>query len=219
MNRKNVLILGVLFIGLVLIARLFYLQVIDDEYKITAENNAYKYQTLYPVRGLILDRNNNILVGNKNTYDITVTPYEVTEFDTVDFCSIFELDINMVKEKFAEYKKYRRKVGYRTITFIKQVSASQYSIFIEKAYKFPGFSAVARTARSYPFAAGANLFGYVTEADAAFLKKNPYYKIGDYVGASGLEQSYEEVLRGKKGYNIFLRDVHNRVKSNFADGK
>ena len=105
MNRKNVLILGVLFIGLVLIARLFYLQVIDDEYKITAENNAYKYQTLYPVRGLILDRNNNILVGNKNTYDITVTPYEVTEFDTVDFCSIFELDINMVKEKFAEYKK------------------------------------------------------------------------------------------------------------------
>lgn len=219
MNRKNVLILGVLVVGLILVARLFILQVLDDQYKITAENNAYKYQTRYPVRGLILDRNNNILVGNKNTYDITVTPYEVTEFDTLDFCTIFNLDLSYVKEKFAEYKKYRRRVGYRTITFIKQISAAQYSVFIEKAYKFPGFGAVARTARNYPFAAGANLYGYITEVDSKFLRENPYYKMGDYVGASGLEQSYEEVLRGEKGYNILLRDVHNRVKSSFADGK
>ena len=106
MEKKNVLIIGLLAVGLILIAQLFNLQILKDEYKITAENNAFKYITRYPVRGLILDRNGNILVGNKNTYDITVTPYEVTEFDTVDFCSIFELDINMVKEKFAEYKKY-----------------------------------------------------------------------------------------------------------------
>ena len=218
MEKKNVLITGVLLVGLILVLQLFRLQIIDDHYKITAENNAYKYVTRYPVRGLIMDRNKNILVGNKNTYDIMVTPIEVKEFDTLDFCSIFNLDPLEVRAKFKEYRKYRRKIGYQALTFLKQVSNIQYSIFIEKSYKFPGFSAISRTSRNYPFSAGANLFGYVTEVDADFIKKNPEYKSGDYVGASGLEKSYENVLKGEKGYNILLRDVHNRIQSSFADG-
>ncbi|MBR4882813.1 MAG: penicillin-binding protein 2, partial [Bacteroidales bacterium] len=218
MEKKNVLILGVLAVGLILIMQLFNLQILNDQYKLTAENNAFKYVTRYPVRGLILDRNNNILVGNKNTYDIMVTPIEVKAFDTLDFCSIFNLDTLYVREKFKEYRKYRRKIGYQSLTFLKQVSSVQYSIFIEKAYKFPGFSAISRNSRNYPFAAGANLFGYVTEVDAEFLKKNPEYRSGDYVGASGLEKSYEDVLKGEKGYNILLRDVHNRIQSSFEDG-
>ena len=218
MEKKNVLITGVLLVGLILVLQLFRLQIIDDHYKITAENNAYKYVTRYPVRGLIMDRNKNILVGNKNTYDIMVTPIQVKEFDTLDFCSIFNLDPLEVRAKFKEYRKYRRKIGYQALTFLKQVSNIQYSIFIEKSYKFPGFSAISRTSRNYPFSAGANLFGYVTEVDADFIKKNPEYKSGDYVGASGLEKSYENVLKGEKGYNILLRDVHNRIQSSFADG-
>lgn len=218
MEKKNVLIIGVLAVGVILILQLFNLQILNDQYKITAENNAYKYVTRYPVRGLIMDRNGNILVGNKNTYDIMVTPIEVKEFDTLDFCSIFNLDTLEVRAKFKEYRKYRRRIGYQALTFLKQVSNVQYSIFMEKAYKFPGFSAVSRTARNYPFAAGANLFGYVTEVDADFIKKNPEYKSGDYVGASGLEKSYEDVLKGEKGYNILLRDVHNRIQSSFEDG-
>lgn len=218
MEKKNVLIIGVLAVGMILILQLFNLQILNDQYKITAENNAYKYVTRYPVRGLIMDRNGNILVGNKNTYDIMVTPIEVKEFDTLDFCSIFNLDTLEVRAKFKEYRKYRRRIGYQALTFLKQVSNVQYSIFMEKAYKFPGFSAVSRTARNYPFAAGANLFGYVTEVDADFIKKNPEYKSGDYVGASGLEKSYEDVLKGEKGYNILLRDVHNRIQSSFEDG-
>ncbi len=218
MEKKNVLIIGVLIIGLILVARLFNLQIIDDQYKITAENNAFKYVARYPVRGLIMDRNGDILVGNKNTYDIMVTPIEVKEFDTLDLCSIFNMDTLEVRAKFKEYKKNRRKIGYQALTFLKQVSSVQYSIFIEKAYKFPGFSAVSRTSRNYPFAAGANLFGYVTEVDADFIKKNPEYRSGDYVGATGLEKSYEGVLKGEKGYNILLRDVHNRIQSSFEDG-
>ena len=185
MEKKNILILGVLAVGLILILQLFNLQILNDHYKITAENNAYKYVTRYPVRGLILDRNGNILVGNKNTYDIMVTPIEVKEFDTLDFCSIFGLDTLEVREKFREYRNSRRRIGYQTLTFLKQVSDIQYSIFMEKSYKFPGFSAVSRTARNYPFAAGANLFGYITEVDSDFIKKNPEYKSGDYTGASG----------------------------------
>ena len=219
MEKKNVLIIGVLVVGLILIAQLFNLQILNKQYKITAENNAYKYITRYPVRGLIMDRNENILVGNKNTYDIMVTPIEVKAFDTLDFCSIFNLDTLEVRERFKEYKRFRRKIGYQSLTFLKQVSSVQYSIFIEKAYKFPGFSAVSRTSRNYPFAAGANLFGYVTEVDSDFLKKNPEYRSGDYVGASGLEKSYENVLKGEKGYSILLRDVHNRIQSSFADGE
>ncbi len=218
MEKKTVLILGVLAVGLILIMQLFNLQILKDEYKITAENNAYKYVTRYPVRGLILDRNNNILVGNKNTYDIIVTPIEVKQFDTLDFCSIFNLDPLEVREKFKEYRKYRRKIGYQSRVFLKQVSDVQYSIFIEKAYKFPGFSAVSRTSRNYPFAAGANLFGYITEVDQKFLNNNPDYRSGDYVGASGLEKSYEHLLKGEKGYSILLRDVHNRIQSSFENG-
>lgn len=219
MEKKNVLIIGVLAVGLILVLQLFNLQILNDQYKINAENNAYKYVTRYPVRGLIMDRNGNILVGNKNTYDIMVTPIEVKEFDTLDFCSIFNLNPLDVREKFKEYRKYRRKIGYQALTFIKQVSSIEYSIFIEKAYKFPGFSAVSRTSRNYPFAAGANLLGYITEVDADFIKKNPEYRSGDYVGASGLEKSYEQTLRGEKGYNILLRDVHNRIQSSFASGE
>ena len=219
MEKKNVLIIGVLAVGLILVLQLFNLQILNDQYKINAENNAYKYVTRYPVRGLIMDRNGNILVGNKNTYDIMVTPIEVKEFDTLDFCSIFNLNPLDVREKFREYRKYRRKIGYQALTFLKQVSSIEYSIFIEKAYKFPGFSAVSRTSRNYPFAAGANLLGYITEVDADFIKKNPEYRSGDYVGASGLEKSYEQTLRGEKGYNILLRDVHNRIQSSFASGE
>ncbi len=219
MEKKNVLITGILIVGLILIFQLFRLQIMDEQYKITAENNAYKYVTRYPVRGLIMDRNGNILVGNKNTYDIMVTPIEVKEFDTLDFCSIFNLDTLEVREKFKEYKKNRRRIGYQALTFLKQVSNIQYSIFMEKSYKFPGFSAISRTSRNYPFAAGANLFGYVTEVDAEFIKKNPEYRSGDYVGASGLEKSYENILKGEKGYNILLRDVHNRIQSSFSNGE
>ncbi len=218
MEKKDVLILGVLAVGLILIIQLFNLQILKDEYKVTAENNAYKYVTRYPVRGLILDRNSNILVGNKNTYDIMVTPIEVKEFDTLDFCSIFGLDTLEVRARFKEYRKFRRRIGYQSLTFLKQVSNVQYSIFIEKAYKFPGFSAVSRTSRNYPFAAGANLFGYVTEVDQKFLNNNPDYRSGDYVGASGLEKSYEQLLKGEKGYSILLRDVHNRIQSSFENG-
>lgn len=218
MERKNVLIIGVLVVGLILVMQLFNLQIIKKEYKLTAENNAYKYVTRYPVRGLILDRNGHILVGNKNSYDIMVTPIEVKEFDTLDFCSIFNLDTLEVRERFKEYRRFRRKIGYQTLTFLKQVSNVEYSIFIEKSYKFPGFSAISRSSRNYPFAAGANLFGYVTEVDQKFLQNNPDYRSGDYVGASGLEKSYENILKGEKGYNILLRDVHNRIQSRFEDG-
>lgn len=219
MDKKDTLIIGLIAVGVILILQLFNLQILNEEYKITADNNAFKYETRYPVRGLILDRNNNILVGNKTTYDIMITPAEVKAFDTLGFCRIFSLKPDDVKARLRDYRRNRRKVGYQTLTFLKLVSSEEYSIFAERAYAFPGFSGLSRTARNYPFNAGANLFGYITEADTAYLRRNPSYRRGDYVGATGLEQSYEGILKGEKGFNIFLRDVHNKVQSGFAEGK
>ena len=217
-RKSRILIAGVVIAALILVIKLFNLQIVDKEYKISAENNAYKYAMLYPVRGAIFDRNKELLVGNKNSYDLLVTPMEVSEFDTVSLCRIFDLDKEEVVEKFAQYKKDRRKIGFQSLTFLKHISAEQYGVYAEQAYRFPGFSIVSKTSREYMLNAGANLWGYVTEGSPEFLKEHPEYKMGDYVGATGLEKAYEEHLRGEKGYNIYLRDVHNKVRSSFANG-
>jgi penicillin-binding protein 2 len=219
LKKSNILTFTVIAIAVILIVRLFNLQIIDNEYKITASNNAFRYEVRYPARGLILDRNGKILVGNETAYDIMVTPYEAVNFDTIALCRIFDLNIEDIRKTFKEYRQNRRKIGFQTLPFVKRVSNRQYAVFLEQSYKFPGFSAVSRTLRTYPYNAGANLLGYITEVDTAFIRKHPEYKRGDYVGRTGIEQSYEEILRGKKGYNIFLRDVHNKVKSSFANGE
>lgn len=218
-KKKNTLIIGLIVIFAIILIRLFNIQIIDKEYKINAGNNALKYVTRYPARGLILDRNNEVLVGNKIIYDITVTPVEVQPFDTVAFCKIFDIDTSFVKEKFREYKKYRSRVGYQTLTFLKHISNEQYNQFIEKSADFVGFSGVPRTARSYPFNAGANLIGYVSEVDGDYIKKNPGYRGGDYAGKTGIEETYEEYLRGEKGHSIFLRDSRNRIVSHYENGE
>lgn len=218
-NKRNTLILGVIVVAIVLSLQLFNLQILDEQYKITASNNAFRYDVRYPARGIIYDRNGKILVGNETAYDIMITPYEVKNLDTADLCIIFNLNIEDVRKTLADYRQNRRRIGYQTLPFVKQVSPEQYSIFLEKVYKFTGFTAIPRTIRTYPYNACGNLLGYITEVDTSFLRKNPEYRRGDYVGRTGIEQSYEGLLKGDKGYNIFLRDVHNKVKSGFADGK
>lgn len=218
MNKKFILILLFWGIGLIILIRAFYLQIIASEYKISAENNALLYRTLYPARGEIYDRHGLTLVGNKVTHDIMVTPIDIKPFDTMDLCRIFDIDLITVRRKLKNYRLNRKKIGYQTFPFLKQVEDVEYSLFAEKAYKFPGFYAIYRTARTYPFNAGANLFGYINEADSLYLVQHPQSKRGDYVGITGLEKSYEDLLKGEKGYNIFVRDVHNRVRNSFKNG-
>ena len=217
-NRRGILVIAIVIVFAVIAFRLFQVQILDKEYRVTAENNALKYETLYPARGRILDRNGDVLVDNKLTYDIMVTPIDVTPFDTLAFCRIFDLDTAFVHEKFREYRRYRRRIGYQSLVFCRQVTSEQYNMFIEKNYQFPGFSGVRRTSRSYPHAGGGNLYGYISEVDPAYLKEHPEYRSGDYVGKTGMEESYETLLRGEKGYNIYLRDAHGRIKQHYEDG-
>lgn len=218
-HRYRYLLIGLAVAFLILAAQLFHLQLLDNSFKISAQNNALFYQTRYPARGLILDRNGKVLVGNKNTYDILVTPHYVKDFDTTALCGIFGISREQVREKFREYRKYRSRIGYRTVTFLSQVSQEQYTHFIESAYKFPEFRGVPRTTRMYPYNAGGNLLGYVTEVDQDFLDRHPDYSSGDYTGRTGLEQRCESMLRGEKGYSIYIRDASNRIQSSYRDGE
>ena len=219
-DRKTKLLIGLCTAALIIICKLFSIQILDDDYKMAAENNSLVYTTIYPTRGIIHDRNEKILVGNKMSYDLMVTPREVKEFDTLEFCSILGVSREFVKEKMDEYKKFRSKIGWRTVVMIKQMPQETYMKFAEIEYKFPGFRGQARTIRDYPYNAGGNLLGYVSEVDAAYIKKHEgEYQAGDYAGKTGIEAAREKELRGEKGYNIMVRDYRNKIMSGFNDGE
>ena len=218
-HRTLYLKAGLVIAFLVLACQLFRLQLLDNSFKVSARNNALYYQTRYPARGLILDRNGKVLVGNKNSYDILVTPRYIKELDTAALCSALNIKPEYVRAKFQEYRMYRSRIGFRAVTFLSQVSPEQYSRFIEVRHKFPEFFGIPRTTRMYPYNAGGNLLGYVTEVDRDFLEKHPDYESGDYVGRTGLEQTCEYMLRGRKGYSIYLRDASNRIQSSYRDGE
>ena len=219
LNRQNKLIIGLCVAAFILIAKLFSIQIIEDKYKMDAENNSMVYATIYPTRGIIHDRNGNILVGNKVAYDLMVTPKEVEKFDTVALSRVLEVPVEFIKEKMAEYKQKSRRIGYQSVVMIKQMPPEKYMRFAEVAYQFPGFRGQARSIREYPFNAGGNLLGYVSEVDAAFMEKHPdEYKSGDYAGKTGIEAAREKELRGEKGYNIWLRNSRNKIEQRYADG-
>ena len=220
LNRENKLLIGLCTAAVILIAKLFSIQILDDKYKMSAENNTMVYTTIYPTRGIINDRNGNILVGNKVAYDLMVTPKEVEKFDTLALCEVLDITPEFVKEKMDEFYKNRRRIGYQSVVMIKQIPPETYMKFAEVAYKFPGFRGQARSIREYPFNAGGNLLGYVSEVNARYIENNPdEYKSGDYAGMTGIEAAREKELRGEKGYNIWLRNSRNKIESRYKDGE
>ena len=219
MNRKNRLLFGLVAVAALLLVKLFYIQIINDKYKRDASNNSMVYNYIYPPRGVIYDRNGEILVGNEVCYDIAVTPRDVAPFDTLALAEALGVEADFIRERMAYYRKYRTRIGWQTLTLLKHIPQENYIRFIEESYRFPGFKAEVRSVRQYPFNAGGNLLGYISEVDADFIKNHPDYRSGDYVGKTGLEAAREADLRGVKGYHIFLRDSRNRVQSPYMDGE
>ena len=220
LNRENKLLIGLCTAAAILIAKLFSIQILEDKYKLSAENNTMVYATIYPTRGIIHDRNGNILVGNKVAYDLMVTPKEVEPFDTLALCEVLDITPEFVKEKMDEFYRNRRRIGYQSVVMMKQIPPETFMKFAEVAYKFPGFRGQARSIREYPFNAGGNLLGYVSEVNANYIENHPgEYKAGDYAGMTGIEAAREKELRGEKGYNIWLRNSRNRIESRYKDGE
>lgn len=216
-DRKWFIIGVFILIGLIYISRLFYIQVIDDTYKLDARNQAFRYKTEYAIRGYIYDRKGKLLVYNEAAYDLMVLPKDVKEIDTADFCEL----LGITKDVFL--KKMKKAVQApnsprRESIFEKQLSPKEYASLQERLYRFKGFWVQARTLRKYPRKIAAHTMGYIGEVDKNITDKNPYYKDGDYIGISGIEKTYEKVLRGKKGMRIMMVDVHNREKGSYMDG-
>ena len=208
-------------IVLIYLGRLFALQVSDDQYKQNAESNAFLKKTVYPARGVIYDRNGKLLVFNQPAYDVMLIPRDVGEFDTTVFCSLLEITREQFDNLWADMKNPRKNPGYSSYTpqkFLSHISFEDYGRLQEKLYMFPGFYIQTRTIRKYNYPCGANILGNIREVSAKEVEKDPYYKSGDYTGDLGVEKSYEEALRGKKGTEILMRDALGRIKGSFENG-
>ena len=217
--RERNLLIGLGVAAVILIARLFIIQIVDTSYKESASNNSMVYDIIYPTRGVIYDRNGKILVGNKVAYDILVTPNEVGEFDTLLLASVLKTDPQTIRNKMAEYRRNRSRIGYQSMVMMKQLSPEDYMRFAEVQYKFPGFKGQVRSIRDYPINAGGNLLGYVSEVDASFIAAHPgEYRSGDYAGKTGIEAAREKDLRGVKGYHIYLRNSRNQIEERYKGG-
>ena len=203
------------FVILIFLIRLFNLQIVNDQYKLSAESNSQRRVTQYAARGLIYDRNGELLVYNQAAYDLMIIPRQVKTFDTLDFCSLVGTDREDVIRRIKKAKKHSR---YRSSIFIKQLSSERYAVLQEKLYKYPGFFVQTRTLRKYPYHNAAHTLGYLGEVNDRHIKKDKYYTQGDYIGKSGLESTYESVLRGAKGLKVYWVDVYNRIKGSFHDG-
>ncbi|HEX2921016.1 MAG TPA: penicillin-binding protein 2 [Bacteroidales bacterium] len=215
-NRKYTIMALIILAAAGLLVRLFFLQVVEDSYRLSAENNVLRYVTQYPARGLILDRNGKIVVSNMAAYDLMVIPAQVSkDIDTTGFCMLLGINKEVFIERMKAAKNFQAKAQS---VFLKQISAETYARFQEKMFTYPGFYVQPRTLREYSKPVGAHLLGYVSEVDDGTVKNNPYYKAGDYIGKLGIEEKYEEVLRGKKGVKIYLVDVFSRIKGSYAEG-
>ena len=222
-NRKYIIGAITLVIVLVYIVRLFTLQILSDDYRKSADSNAFLKKIEYPARGAMYDRNGKLLVYNQPSYDIMVVMNEAKDhLDTLDLCQT----LGITKEQFIErmniIKDRNRNPGYSRYTqqiFMTQLDEHDFAVFHEKMFRFPGFYIQRRAIRQYQYPYAAHVLGDVAEVSQGDIEEDDYYQQGDYIGKLGVERSYEKQLRGEKGIQILLRDAHGRVQGRYQNGK
>lgn len=216
-SKRKYFVIGLFSLAvLIIVIRLFTIQVLDSSYKISAENNVLRRVVNFPARGLIYDRNGKLLVFNQAAYDVLITPREMKPFDTLSFCRI----VNVSKQELANMIKVARSYSmYKPSPIIKQLSSQTYAVLQEQLFKYPGFFIQARTLRQFPSKMAAHVMGFIGEVNQKDIDANNYYESGDYTGQSGIEKTYEAELRGVKGISYMMVDVHNMPKGSFEQGR
>ena len=215
-DRSRVVKIIFIVVGALFIGRLAMLQLFNPKYKALGEMQSLRNVTQYPARGFIYDRHGELLVHNEAVYDLMVIPRMVKDLDTAYFCQ----SLGITREDFDDrIQKARNYSPYSASIFMKQVSKEEYAKFENKMFRFKGFYITQRTLRIYDRPIAAQVLGYVGEVDQGDLDRDSYYKRGDYIGKSGLEKSYEEVLRGVKGKKVMHVDVHNREIGPYRHGE
>ncbi len=217
-NEKVLIQFFIVAIGLVFLIKLFFIQVLDNTYKKAADDNIIQKIIEYPYRGLIEDRNGELLVYNQPIYDLQIVPREIQVPDTARFCEIF----GITKQQFVD--KYQEALEYSYVkpsVFIKQISHSDFASIQDFLVDYKGFYVTARTVRAYSRPIFANALGYIGEIDKKRLSddSSEYYQQGDYIGISGIEASYEPWLRGKRGESVRMVNAKGEEKGSFKDGQ
>ena len=213
--RKVLLYITILTTGLIFIGRLFYLQVVDTSLAIRSRDNAIKVVYDYPQRGYIYDRNGELMVSNQPSYDVMVIPRNLKPFDTTEFCNILSIERKDLEKKLDKARIYSPMLPS---VVIPQLTKSEYAILQEKMRKYEGFYIQKRSLRDYQVDHSANVLGYIAEVNQATINKNPYYLSGDLIGRAGVEEYYEELLRGVKGVKYIQKDRFNRDIGPYKDG-
>ncbi len=215
-NRTRVVQGIIILVGFFFLVRLLYIQLIDKDYRQFASDNSLRKETIFPPRGLILDRNGVLLAGNETIYDVMVIPAKVKDLDTNAICKLLDVDKTDFEDAYDKADYYSK---YKPSPIVREITPEQYGRFEERLFEFRGFFVQARTMRYYPLDVAPHAIGYLGEVTDNDIDTSDYYKMGDYIGASGLEKSYEKVLRGKKGGRLILVDALNREQGRYMDGK
>ena len=222
-NRRYVIAGVATLIVVIYILRLFQLQITSDDYKKSADSNAFLKKIEYPARGGIYDRNGKLMVYNQPAYDLMVVMNEAKDhLDTLDFCEALNITREEFDRRMEAIKDRSKNPGYSRFTqqiFMNQLSEADFSVFQEKMFRFPGFYIQRRTIRQYEYPLAAHVLGDVAEVSPAEIEEDEYYQPGDYIGKLGIERSYEKQLRGVKGMQILLRDAHGRVQGRYQNGR
>ena len=223
--EKRRLVLSAVAIGIVVIyiLRLFALQIASDDYRKSADSNAFLKKIEFPSRGTITDRNGKLLVYNQPAYDIMVVTNEMAgHLDTLDFCNALGITKADFLKRLHDIKDRNKNPGYSRFTqqlFMSQLSDKDFSAFQEKLYRFPGFYIQKRSVRQYQRPIAAHVLGDVAEVSQSDIEDDDYYQPGDYIGKMGVEREYEQDLRGRKGVQILLRDAHGRIQGRYKNGE
>lgn len=217
-QRPITIVIAIVLVGVVLLTKLFLIQVADDSFLKRAERNAIQRVVDHPYRGLVNDRNGNIMVYNNPIFDLMIIPKEFSVRDTSRFCEIFQISKEELIEGYTAARKYS---SVKPSPLIKQISTSEFAKIQDYLIDYPGLFVMTRAVRSYPQPSAANALGYIGEISAAQLERDTlkYYRQGDYVGLSGIEGFYEKELRGKKGVKYKMVNVRGIDKGSFKGGE
>ncbi|HTB52648.1 MAG TPA: penicillin-binding protein 2 [Ferruginibacter sp.] len=219
-SRNNIVRFCFIAMFIIIIARLFTLQVISSKYRILADDQGKFRKIVYPDRGIVYDRNGNAILQNTTIYDLMILPSKLKGIDTIALCNILGIDTAQFNKRVLD--AIIKNSRLRPSVFEGLLSDEKLAMLNEGLYKFvPGFYLQERPVRDYPYDAAGNILGYLSEVDSAFLKKhsNEGYQIGDYAGKTGLEHTYEKVLMGQRGIEYWKRDNKNRLTERFDNGK
>lgn len=231
-SRKIVIITFIVAIGILYAFRLFYMQVLDDTWTLRAQEIAEKRKEITPPRGVIFDRNGKKVVSNQTYYNLMMIEADIVDLDTVAFAKLIGWTTQEVTDRFYQIKVgegtfYNRHTEKRTSNyqkvraypFMKELTLEEIAEIAPHLGRFPGFFEEVTSMRKYPYRSGANILGYLAEANREDIDKDPYYRPGDNMGRAGLERYYEKELRGQKGIKYIVTTALNNALEPFADGK